>query len=366
MYGCIVTTALPCATRPHVLAPTGTYASETVSKLQLNVNAADLAPIQAAVQAVDPEQAFTVPFESTCKLSAEHGAHAMREPKCDSLKSRYTDYVRDNASGPRPSVLQFTMRRGVPFRDMLIGNDGKKGEGLSVAHTLAAIQAFLPYLQRMHTAELGHGDLKLDNVLYFPADKRLRLIDFDFMFSYGLHVPVVAHAPGEPDWRARFELLTGSAAIPILRQPAYDALTVCESFYFPPENIMLARLFSITDEQVRETYKTLTHYVGKAWSDALEFEFMPKMYDAQAVSIETFALNYQAHVRDWFAPDKHVVFQLGCMLLEVKAALKLRDALEDALMDLIFNMTHPMHKTRITLAEAAKKFGELTARFTGV
>ena len=336
-FGCVLSKGLPCVGAITEEFKLGSAARAQVFKLQDDANYVNGAAVNAVLRVVDSNSTFTVPFDSVCKVNA-YAAKAA----CAVL------------SGSKP-VLQIGMRRGEPLEQAL------EKDSIPAAPLLRMLVTLIQGALMLHRFGIVHGDIKVANVLYFHSEAVLRLIDYDYMFSYAQDFPVRIVAPGT-DWRSIVRSFGPYESLSRMKHMALGA-----NDYFPPEIwFMVFALYQANGQRgvssaarhvrageysadIRPQYARTFAFTDRQWRDEMA---------ALQAQLDTVIVKGTL-TPDWvykhaYFPDKYTVYQLGVMLFDMI------DFIEDnmspgpkaALRDVICAMTHPLPDSRCSLQDA--------------
>ena len=317
-----------------------------------------IAALAEVLKVVDGASNFTVPMESYCALSNAAATELGRSRRCkDTLPTTNV-----------PKLVQITMRRGLPSTVWLDAQQVQQG-ATPLPPLSVMFERIVPIFKGaldMHRCSVAHGDIKCDNLVLFPQDGRLRMVDFDMMFSYDWSKPPVANLA--PTWAAVLEAKLRAdfdgtmAAVP---SPLRTFLS--PTYHLPPDNILLmpVRLFDRpllqTTDPVFQTYLSLGTYVGltDAWATSLQTSFLQTV---QRVQREGRAAYTVERVMQYYNPGAFTVYQLGAMLLRViwKTFGRLRPhvALRLRLCDLVTRMMAPLAAERVPIEAVVDQFQE--------
>ena len=363
-YGSILLS--PLKTRPvsevRFCAAPPTFADTAVYKVVLSEDDVkrDSLRVPDILRAVDPTHAFTLPYESLAELTRESVHRVLRDPACEHLARAYKKY-------PSP-FLQIAMRRGVPFYDYL------KQADLDVSKVFTLLQNLIRGAHTMHGHGIGHGDIKLDNVVYCPADDALRFIDFDFMFAYGLQSPVVVTDAAV--WSNTLQSLNKADLLRIVYHACYDspALTCFgEAVYFPPDNLFMnvKELFKAenTLEHVLATYDYFrtdcaplsAKKLSPDWQTALSGQYCAELNRLRALGKTAYANQLHAIVAAHYHPDKHMIYQLGFLLYEVRRIVRngLHADVHVRMLELCSDCMMPLAAQRLDWGMLCERYGAL-------
>ena len=366
-YGCVVRNTLACdAAKPPLLPRAPTFSGTTVSKLSLGTYTQNVGAIVNVLNTVDPDHSFTVPIETMCNVTAAERARIVADGQCLSLAADI------GAAGDAPDVSQITMRAGETYHTYL-RRESVRGTPLHVLY--AQLHELFVGIRRMHTFEIGHGDLKESNMLYFASDNKIRLIDFDLMFRYDLDPALQVRSLDEPHYSNFWsDELSSSEAEEIFEDAESDEMAVFnyngDAYYFPPDDILIckrklqegywdAKLNRFADApDGLDVYKQLETFgcLRATWAGKLE---ELRVYIA-ALDLDTYGgfdmlANYD--------PEKFTVFQLGNVLIRAYSQLSRRfDSLPASLRmrmrDLVTYMLMPMAKDRINFDDTLRLLDE--------
>ena len=305
---CVVRDYLDCESEVRLSGGGGGGGGE-VSKLQADSTAPGVEKLRSivdALSAADPSAQFTVSPSSTCTITAEARERLVRDGACKQLR---TD-ISEGKYGGLPAVRQTRMRGGQPLAQFLAS------PGITLVTVLELMFQVCAGAQTLHERELAHGNLCLENLVYFPDDARVRMIDFESMFSYSLEVPLKARDTG---YGARaLKQLNGDEKRLLARFDRQPSLRFNEMLVnFPPDSILLqtgggfddldqmsARLEDFATELAREDMNGGLLY-PPIWNESLaELKVQCEFLD------ESERLQH-------FQPDKFSIYQLGFLLLSV-------------------------------------------------
>ena len=342
-FGCVQTKSYACALGTHKQLSKPSDPADVVYKIQAG-NEMDPASIQAVLDVVDKNSDYTVPFESQCTLTDSAALHA-REA-CSPIADKPASH----------SVIQISMRRGIVYSQYLYESAGTVPLRVQFERVLSVFRG----VAKMDTYAISHGDIKASNMLFFPSDGVVRLMDYDGMFAYGLDEPPVPKLQSTHNWRT--DLLTPAHLATFRR--LIDICVLGLDSYFPPDNAYF--MFALHD------VRTTAVDTGDFSKDvALYYRQPPMGYDAAMWFAELGVITREiANLRasnlltpafaleHLFFPEKHSVFQLGRVLEQMCGTLKTRLEAEQSeffnrsITELVCNMLRPMAKDRITIAEA--------------
>ena len=353
-YGCVIKDVLSCTAAPPVAyAPPMGFADSTVSKLTTRRAARRNRAIHAALTAVDSTFAFTVPFETECAISEDARARVAADGQCGKLLAA--------ASAALNDVVQVTMREGVTFSDYV-------ADATDVPlHALYELMySVCEGAHTLHGFEIGHGDLKNTNLVYFKKDNRVRMIDYDFMFSYDLRTPekLAAKLPGEPTYADVLRGMSDSALTERFAAASQSGVAVTRfhsvQSYFPPDAVFLSdaamqagawngRAF---DGNPSIALQKTDHLKGfSVLTDAYDVNMAALLRDVDQIRLDLDAYSARDKLAH-YNPGKYTIYQLGYVLLRMFGELRDRlawydVALENRMRALITHMMLPRVQDRL-------------------
>ena len=310
-YGCVVSAELELQTerpRPvpllHVPDFGGAPAAFKLMNCDDSSTLRTVLRVTRALSVVDPEHDFTVPIEELAELTAE--------------AVRATAPISRSLLGAS-EILRMRMRRGIPIVQWL-----PRFQLADCHKPLQAVLKLARAARRMHEHGIAHGDIKLDNIVYFETDDTLRLIDFDLMFGYDQRCGDFTY---ERDaFREQFQRKTPRDLMVIIKNANIAATTVGEAYNFPPDNVFMnpRELFRRDDEDNWTIYQHFTNAAPKlnaAWTDCMQGEFKSRVAVLRTLGRNLFYANSREIVAQNYHPDKHMVFQLGYVVYAVTRVL---------------------------------------------
>ena len=325
--GCVVDVApeLIADTVHVLLEPPPPFSATAVYKIApwWRPEGQSLLTIARLLQRVDAAHAFTVPYERIGRATVKYQRQLMASGEFDLLL--------EDAVGARITVLRvIQMRRGESFGAWARAST-------SVGAVLRALAQLMRDTLALHECGIGHGDIKEQNVLFFPADGRLRLIDFDCMFPYDMSTLDAC----QPDWRAVVASKTDEqlrAAFENAEETMLAQSWARGVHCFPPDNVFLnqsALLMQFTPNRpdlglagmganVSSIYSALpAEYFTRRWRDGLDAwrqhvqAIQTAAAGATADSRRVDTLDFRAHFDTLYHPHKHMVFQFAILLKDI-------------------------------------------------
>ena len=362
-YGCVLRDAMACKKGTEIdYALATTAAHPVLYKMVATADVTNVSEIAAVLAAVDPGQKYTVPIESACTLDSASKKRVLAEAKCVGLRGRIADAYSS------ASLTRLRMREGMPLSTDIVSR--LSTDTMDIPRLMHRLSVLFRYAEHMHACEIAHGDLKVDNILYFKADGSLRFIDYDLMFSYGLRDPMQARQFNEPDWKASIRAMSEHE----LRKRIHHTVAISsfETYYFPPDNIFMnpTILFGTTPADAESMFTSRfgrgALKLDKTWTYAMQ-KYVRKIQMIQKNSSrDDYKIQFKANVLRYYAPDKHMVFQMGftlwSILISVRAALE-AFAGQDAtkrLIQIISKAMMPMGAERPDYADFLREFEAFT------
>ena len=359
-FGCVLRATLPCesSTQVQLLKTQPAFSSTTVAKVTIDQGVSRIRNIAQILHEIDPSHTFTVPLETQCRLTDAATARVFAEPDCDQLKQT-------RQSWSYPALAQVTMREAQPLRKLMDTLVTLPSSKFPLSFLLEILNNFFYEVWSMEDFEIGHGDIKLDNVVYASADAKLRLIDYDFLYAYDLRTPLAVNT----DMSVSYDMVLPSLPTPILLQRLRDAThhagavtSFGQAWYFPPENIFtnVHQLFTADVRKEAQIYNRFhaglepasALKLNAAWQACFNDEFLPAVLAAQSAGRDAYIAALNKQLLRYYQPAKKTVFQCGYVLYE---ALQLARAQFDALdptlapelVDIISAMMMPLPSRRI-------------------
>ena len=372
-YGCVVRDTLACDTVTPLVAANPTFSDRTVSKLSLEKYTANMGVIVKVLQKVDPDHSFTVPIETICNITADERVRVVDDGQCRAL---ITDI---NGSAAPPTVSQITMREGVTYYKYLI-EESRKGTALHILYEQLFV--FFQGIEKMHKMNIAHGDLKETNMVYFASDKKIRLIDFDMMFSYNLDPALNTGRKkyNYLDWETYYDSETLET---IFDEADTEQATISnyngETGYFPPDDVLLCKsklrygYWDTTKSKILPATEGLKVYMKEFDTfQCLQATWQTKLDELRdyiaTLDVKTYSGTDMYHN---YNPEKFTVFQLGHLLMSVFDRLRrhinlLPKKMISRMRNLVTLMMMPMAKDRIDLQDTLRLFDEWTSDLTAI
>ena len=368
--GCFVPALLKCAAK-SVQRFASDVKTDQMYRLQMKDQRLDTGDVMALLHQIDPDSDFTLPYSFACKVDATQKDAARTQ--CPTLH---------DLTAP---IVQVSMRRGQSYYNVLktVSDDAE-----SKALTYHSLQTYLLPLLRLfygvkHMNEWGlvHGDICSHSLLYFPDKNVLRLINFEFLYSFALfEQPEQQHQTARKEWKRVIDALPAATAFKRLKR-----VPIAMNWYSPPENALLQ--FSLYEYRgAKPVNKTTGLAPNEYCADLAQYYptfpqlvFGKEEWDgeiaklsAQIQDLRLAELLRPVHVlKHAYFPEKNCVFQLGYVLYEMYArfvsTLQLhgedkRDYVTHV-KSLIKAMLQPLPEARITIEVACARLRAILELF---
>ena len=317
----VMNSSLPCqpGTERNMTAPLDDISPHKAYTLSNHSSVERMQNISEALKVVDPDHAYTLPYETGCVVTKEAIDTLLSDKEYDANFHLYLQEKPDN-------IVQTITRDSFPFYWVIQKLKHPERQNtvnkVTIEHLSEVFDALLELLKgayRMHTYQIAHGDLRIENLVFSQKQKRIRMIAFEKMFAYNLKDPMI------PQQTPRYmDTFAGMSEKEVQKTFKIGERSDLAPFKYtlpntPPESILICKrpfLQPLVAQRILDNYTILLKpYNDTYWYITWEHNSqyitggINSIYEkGNEATKEDFLNNYN--------PDGFTVYQLGFVLMQ--------------------------------------------------